>query len=568
MLRTQTRTAPCPFTALKKYMVLNFQVAYFIVQLQFYHFKTNCMETNRAIQKPTVHGLRNLIRVCHPHYPSFHTKKMTSLSTHNHPIPIDDDDDANETQPFVTTLGQPTPTNPSFFSKSKLFILFTIILWFILSYTLYNHLKQGHTQTDRKSSSTFISKQKPESKPEQPTPKPESKPEQQQQPEPHPKVLFSPIAHPHTIDVGFAQSIQNEQCGATSGVPNDIIQPKNTQFANEWQGYSPSLASLQNNETDFVEWRKQHEKEWSDFSSMEDGPDFDNKKAEMNEKVFVLNGHMKQTKGHLPIWIKCYKRTHPLDVALDAICKNMDIEQTVLIVTIDGGSFGGILDTLINRVKCVKVKIFFHAYGNSLKQLGIPHEPNTIPKILNTHYSYGLYLTLKMMDYPYVLTMEDDLEVSPDFYRYHVGLYQQIYVDNKYGNRETIFSITPYPHGRIHDCKFIASKFADRDACGLKNVDSLILEDYFPGWGSGVTKSAFWEYWSVWKEQMQHVYDGMMSRIRKYGDRKSIIPCSPRIRTLPNDGTNGRSNYKWANYLSQFASWDRDAFSRNYKFIN
>ncbi|KAG2381372.1 hypothetical protein C9374_006361 [Naegleria lovaniensis] len=183
------------------------------------------------------------------------------------------------------------------------------------------------------------------------------------------------------------------------------------------------------------------------------------------------------------------------------------------------------------------------------------------------HYSYGMYLLISLFKYPYVITLEDDLQPSPDFYLYHKTLYRDVYVNNIFNNKESIFSIGAYTHGPIVDCKFLMARLLNEGTiCSLKHMNQLVTELYFPGWGSGIESSIFWEYWSIWKNHPHIIYDGLLAILKR--NRFTLIPCSPRIRLLRNMGTNGPANHRWDFYLSLFGRWTNATVERHYEIIN
>ena len=358
------------------------------------------------------------------------------------------------------------------------------------------------------------------------------------------------------------------QCTSTSEVDAGAI-PVKKKLNRDWPKFSPSEKEVEaaGDGVEIASWIRDNYEEWQEFLKMENGEEFDKKKIKMNALVLTVNTHLKPAADHLPIWMKAFKRTDPLYKALNALCRVDDIEKTILDISIDGGGFEEIIKLLMT-VKCVRIRIFFHPYYHSIKTLGMDDGKSSTPKTLNTHYAYGMYLHLKVMNYPYVITMEDDLEVSPDFYRYHFSLFHRIYKENRFGNRERIFCIAAQSHGPYHDCNFITTKITGTGECLLGDVQMLILEDYFPGWGSGVPASSFWEYWSVWKDFDSMVYDGIMWGLRNYGERRCVVPCSPRIRLLPNKGTHaGGEVLTWASYLASYAKWQVPPLKRRYEFI-
>ncbi|KAL9647935.1 hypothetical protein ABK040_008206 [Willaertia magna] len=372
-----------------------------------------------------------------------------------------------------------------------------------------------------------------------------------------------------TISREDALKIQHSQCQGTSSSYVHPIAPKNIIEADKnWPLFSPSKQDI-DMETDLSTWIIKNSEEWYDFCSTPYSKELDEKKIRMNKLGFTINGKKYPTLPfHLPIWIRAYKRTTPLDISLRAICNIDDIEKTILIVTIDGDGFKDIIN-LLQKVTCVKIRVFFHPFWHNIRQLGIEHIPPTTARTLNTHYVYGMYLGLHIMNYPYVITIEDDLEATVDFYRYHLSMYEWIYNRSDADiDRSKVFAICTFAHGPIHDCNYITPKLMNEGLCQVKDVDTLLKEPYFGSWGSGIHKSSFWEYWSVWKDNLNRVYDGVLWGLRNYGSRFCITPCSPRVRLIPNQGTHGTAEKKWDRFLSSLARWNTPPIKRKYKFLN
>lgn len=70
-------------------------------------------------------------------------------------------------------------------------------------------------------------------------------------------------------------------------------------------------------------------------------------------------------------------------------------------------------------------------------------------------------------------------------------------------------------------------------------------ETYFAGWGAGLASSTLAEFWHTWNSS--GVYDGVLNALM--GSRRSIAPCSPRLRLLPNAGTHGEAKERWDHHL-------------------
>ncbi|EFC36390.1 predicted protein [Naegleria gruberi] len=355
-------------------------------------------------------------------------------------------------------------------------------------------------------------------------------------------------------------TLQSQQCEGT--LYNRVSPRKKRDESDPWPNFSPSTFA---HETNFIKWLENNGKYWKGISRGLDGEELNTEKLKLNNLGFTLNGHLTPKEGHLPIWLKAFKRRSPLDISLAAICQIDDISDTILYVTIDGGDFDEVLEELV-KVTCVKIKVYFHPYLTDMRSLGMDKLKQDIGLILNSHYIYGMYMLTQKLDYPYVITLEDDLEASPDFYRYHYSLYHLVYgKEANYYDSKKIFAITAFTQGSTVDCHFLVDKLKNDKSskCGIHSVHQLVEEDYFPGWGSGITREIFMEYYSQWKVNGR-IYDYGMSQLRVSEQRYTLVPCSPRVRTIANEGVNGGNAGRWDHYLTHYAKWDEQPLDRIY----
>ncbi len=82
-------------------------------------------------------------------------------------------------------------------------------------------------------------------------------------------------------------------------------------------------------------------------------------------------------------------------------------------------------------------------------------------------------------------------------------------------------------------------------ACTFMRPWQAYQESYFAGWGAGMGPSVLAEFWHTWNSS--GVYDGVLNAVM--GSRRSIAPCTPRLRLLPNVGTHGDARERWDHYL-------------------
>ncbi|KAF0982682.1 hypothetical protein FDP41_011612 [Naegleria fowleri] len=239
---------------------------------------------------------------------------------------------------------------------------------------------------------------------------------------------------------------KNASTNATASVSSSsssmkYIQIKETEFRNYFFTHREEFrraSQLQVNDSALLDWRD-----------------------DMNNLNFVLNSEkfdmslFGNHNEHLPIWLRCFKRTFPLVETLKAVCRVHDIEKSIIYVTIDGNEFDEILE-LLTTVTCVKMHIYFHNFERNLRNLlGDRFDPSfldmKIPK-MSTHAIWGLHLLFVKYSYLYVITLEDDLKPLPDFYNYHRSMYH-LTLDPSPSN--IYIAVSSHAHSMSHHCRFI-----------------------------------------------------------------------------------------------------------------
>ncbi|KAL9654286.1 hypothetical protein ABK040_010317 [Willaertia magna] len=379
--------------------------------------------------------------------------------------------------------------------------------------------------------------------------------------------LFSIFGREITKEL--ASSIQNDEClklkkavESSEHIKVQTILDKDIFFPN----FSPSVESIrQGKETDFDTFYYDNVDTFRKTNRWRtDDEKLDQFRLQMNEKHFVINGNIqneynKDNTKHLPIWLRVYRRVMPLRTVLEKLCKVKDIEKTVVYVTIDGDKFVGIVEELL-KVKCVKMKVYFHSLKHDLKQLlGNEYKEEYLAKTtakLTEHCIYGLYMLYYLYNYPYVITLEDDIAPLPDFYNYHLSIYSKTLQEET-----SYYAVASHAHGINHNCNFIKGSLLDlpNNSCRVRDVYQLILEPYFAVWGSGIPKKIFKRLWQVWIDLSVKGDKGYLGTIltglRKPNER-TISPCSNRITRIPNVGVNGEDlSIRYWNYVEQAASF-------------
>ncbi|KAG2382318.1 hypothetical protein C9374_005520 [Naegleria lovaniensis] len=398
---------------------------------------------------------------------------------------------------------------------------------------------------------------------------------------------FRTVQSPHEQDSG-SSSYSFLPSSTSLSTPN--IPSKEYETMSESKN---SVPSNQVKETEFRTYFEQH-KIIFQFMSFQSplNEDLDAWKNSMNELNFVMNADKYDERNmknehHLPIWLRVFQRTQPLHQVLQAICHVHNINESILIVTIDGNGFFDVLQEL-TKVQCVKMRIYFHAFHTNLKTLLNSYEPNLFDvgmlfkksvKLL-THAMYGLYLAFVKYQYPYVITLEDDIQPLPDFYNYHRSLYTLTLEDSP---QNPYYTVSAYAHGRYHHCRYISgslfseklfSKHEEQEfenqqrqikestktiQCRMQDTDQLVLEQYHAIWGSGIPRRVFQRLWQVWisatvlKKHSQY-FLGVLLRDLRQPHERTITPCSNRITRLANTGENGEDDNNERRYWTLSAA--------------
>jgi len=144
------------------------------------------------------------------------------------------------------------------------------------------------------------------------------------------------------------------------------------------------------------------------------------------------------------------------------------------------------------------------------------------------------------------------LKPLPDFYNYHLSLYNRTLIED----HNSIIAISSMVQGADHHCNYIKQSLFYEEIvvrpktfneqlvkCSFSHVNSLVQQTYFTIWGSGLPKRIFKRLWTTWQKSTQDksLFLGtLLSRLRKPHERM-LSPCSNRITRLQNEGVNGFS---------------------------
>ncbi len=346
-----------------------------------------------------------------------------------------------------------------------------------------------------------------------------------------------------------ANNAQGEYCGGVSGARDSIkreaadnkelFQLLKKETLVEWPDFSPTRKELESEKNDLRKFylSENNKSLWERIFR-----DADRNLTEvqlfLNGMNLVLNDHLVPQPNHVPIVMRTYKRIEPLKTVLRSICEDVqNINETTLIISIDGSNFKGVIETIVAEVTCVFTRIVWHPFFVDQQDFKIDNR-----FILTAHFAYVLQVAFNM-DYPYAICLEDDLLPGPDYYNYHKDLWPLTKDRN-------ILAIASYSHGPIHDCKYLKQKMQHEGECRANDPLSLIKDKYFPGWGAGIPKHTFILFMQLWTRK-DIIWDVLLSQMSSLDNYYVIIPCMPRIRYLPNAGTNGNGSERWEFSLRQ-----------------
>lgn len=322
----------------------------------------------------------------------------------------------------------------------------------------------------------------------------------------------------------------------------------------EWPGFSPSRDVLQNQHpTDLRRHIVENPLFWNrtfafdlDRNNDTEADSFLEVQLNLNEMHFVLNPELASRiqPNHLPIVLPVFKRTEPLRTALKALCADVNaISETKMILSIDHTGFEAMLHVVLEELTCVYTHVVWHPFLIDKRQWNLnDHQKMT------AHFAYVLYMAIHQLNYSYAILFEDDLLPGPDYYQYHLGVWDQTILNFD------ITSVSSYSHGPRHDCQYLRDKLLHTGGdCMANAADQLFTDTYFVGWGAGIPRHTFYDIMHIWHRDSSMVWDGAILEIQMYRGGYTIVPCMPRVRYLPNIGLHGIGYERWELGLRQDA---------------
>jgi len=157
-------------------------------------------------------------------------------------------------------------------------------------------------------------------------------------------------------------------------------------------------------------------------------------------------------------------------------------------------------------------------YENKAIALKHHRQPRALPYFaIAQHYGWALAKIFTVMDYDAVIVVEDDLEISPDFYNYFAAL---------------------YPILRDDPSLYCVSSWNDNGMTeNVKDPKGIYRTDVFPGLGWMMTKNLWNEIESKWPDRY---WDEFMREPRIRRNRQCLYPEISRNRNIGERGTSDR----------------------------
>ena len=133
---------------------------------------------------------------------------------------------------------------------------------------------------------------------------------------------------------------------------------------------------------------------------------------------------------------------------------------------------------------------------------------------ISSHYKFGLQHVFDRLLFDAVIIIEDDMEISPDFFDYFISLYSVLKYD------DTLFCVSAWnDNGQ--------SPF-------VKNADVIYRSDFFPGLGWMLTR----DFWDEIKNKWPGAYwDDWLREPDQRKDRDCIRPEISRTYTFGKEGS-------------------------------
>ncbi|XP_054162625.1 alpha-1,3-mannosyl-glycoprotein 2-beta-N-acetylglucosaminyltransferase-like [Oppia nitens] len=138
------------------------------------------------------------------------------------------------------------------------------------------------------------------------------------------------------------------------------------------------------------------------------------------------------------------------------------------------------------------------------------------------HYGWALNQTFHTLNYDTVIIIEDDLDLSPDFFEYFRALYPLLKTD------PTLYCISAWNDN-------------GKDGLVSNEADKLFRSDFFPGLGWMLTKDIWLEFENKWPKAF---WDDWIREPAQRKDRACIRPEMSRTRTFGKIGVSNGLFYE------------------------
>jgi len=232
-------------------------------------------------------------------------------------------------------------------------------------------------------------------------------------------------------------------------------------------------------------------------------------------------------KGLIPIVVICYNRAHYLRRTLTSIQRHLGnyANQFPVYVSRQGShpGVGQVLEEFSNMIRGIN-RYEFHDTSKRIKGFEGPQWLSYYK--ISQHYHSALKWLFNTQGMPRVLVLEDDLEISVDFFEYFAALAPV------YDTDVSTFSVSGWNDNGMNKV--------------VKDNTNLLRTDVFPGLGWMLNRRIWSELSTKWPLAF---WDDWMREPEQSKGRSSIIPEVNRVYTFGDKGNSVDHSF-WQNYLA------------------
>ena len=226
------------------------------------------------------------------------------------------------------------------------------------------------------------------------------------------------------------------------------------------------------------------------------------KEARLRPESFMKNKISLETKQHnvIPVLIFCHGRPQYLERTLKSVYKYLNRNnwnnEFIIFISQDGTNkqISKIIRDRANKKEAYYLQFDYESTSKEMMK-GFEQESWRVYHKISAHYKWALTKLLIELDYDRLIILEEDMEISPDFYSFFYTLSPLMDID------KSIYCI---------------SAWNDYGQKGLvKDPNALYRTDVFPGLGWMLTQDlwkelkdkfslAFWDDWFRERKQTQN----------------------------------------------------------------